>query len=170
MRARGRAPDTKELEKALAGSLKAALEPEIRANLRQEMNHDWLQIFAAGQNQLREELYRQFRNDLNEFAVGTFAASSAETNRLLTALTESIGQAQLQERRLITTFLEQMELQRLQEDARLRDDLALLAAETEDELVRTRQNFAELLVSAVYDNRFPNVPENPNQSNERSPK
>lgn len=158
--------DMEQLRQQLSMELKTSLE----SDLREELAGDLMKVLVAHQDQFEQEFYRQYRADLSQFALGTLTASGAETNRRLTELTKAIHAYQLQERRLITTFLEDIEQKRFQENAKLRGELAMLAVETEDELVRTRRDFADLLVHAGLNYQFPPTEqiENLNQSNERS--
>jgi len=134
--------DAEEL-RVLENSLKSSLEPAIRKDVVEELKRDWQLALASNYVQLKDELEQQFRRDLNEFAVQTLAASSTVTNQLLTELIQTIGAAQMQERRGIATALEQMELNRLRDNAQLKSDLASFSVHTEDEFQRTKRDIAE---------------------------
>ena len=149
-------PDLEQLQLAL----ETTLEPAIRQNVIQELNRDWRLALANSHLRLKDELSGQFRRELNAYTLHTLAASNAVTNELLTQLIEAINTAQAQDRRWVAAALEQTELNRLRDKSQLINGLETLAAETGDELLRTRQDFAELLVytppSAVVPNESDN--------------
>ena len=125
--------------------IRAAIEPTIRQELLAETKQ-YLQLgLANGYIRVQDELRRQYRQDLNRFAVQTLAASNAVTNELLTELIESINATQAQDLRRIAAALEQMELNRLYDKTQLVSGLETLAYQTEDELQRTKQDMAQLL-------------------------
>jgi tellurite resistance protein len=127
-----------------AEQLQATLEPAIRQALLAEMK-DYLQLgLTNSYAQLRDELSEQFRRDLGQVATQTLVASGAVTNRLLEDLIESINAAQIQDRQWMTAALEQIESNRLQDQSQLSNALVSFAVRTEDELLRNRQNMAEL--------------------------
>lgn len=111
---------------------------ELRAALRQdlleEMNERWQSAFAAGCAQIKEELQRQVRRDLTEFAAQTLAASGSLTNQRLMELIQLIEAARRRERQQIEAAFEQIE----QEKILLRNGLLAVAAQT-NELLSTKQ-------------------------------
>jgi len=161
--------DAEEL-RVLETSLKSSLKPAIRQDVVEELNRDWELALARNYVQLKDELDQQFRCDMNELAVRTLAASSTVTNQLLRELIESISAAQMQERRGIATALEQMELNRLRDNAQLKSDLASFAVQTSDELRRTKEDMAQLLINTRPNRPVPDVSENLKTSIERSKK
>ncbi|OHB63309.1 MAG: hypothetical protein A2168_00570 [Planctomycetes bacterium RBG_13_50_24] len=132
-----RAPDMEQI--------RAALEPEIRQNLLGEMKQ-YLQLgLANGYVRIKDELSQQYRQDLSRVALQSVAASNAVTNELLTELIESINEAQNHDRQLVTAALKQIESRRLQDRTELTNALATFALQTEDELMRTKQDMAHFL-------------------------
>jgi hypothetical protein len=127
--------DTEELRAALESSLKSSLEPAIRQDLLEEMNERWQSVFAAGCAQIKEELQRQVRRDLTEFAAQTLAASGTLTNQRLMELIQLIEATRRRERQQIETAFEQIE----QEKILLRNGLLAVAAQT-NELLGTKQD------------------------------
>jgi len=127
-------PDMKELKAALEISLKASLEPTIRQDLIEEMNERWQSAFAAGRAQIKEELQRQVRRDLTEFAAQTLAASGTLTNQRLMELIQLIEATRRRERQQIEAAFEQIEQEKIQ----LRNGLLAVAAQT-NELLGTKQ-------------------------------
>ncbi|MHC4119062.1 MAG: hypothetical protein ACYSWO_16325 [Planctomycetota bacterium] len=125
--------------------LRAVLEPAIRRDLLAELKRDFQSDLAADYAQLRDDLTEQYRRDLNQFAAYTLTASGAATNRLLEELIESISTAQTQERQWVTSAFEQLESNRLRDNARLSNAFAAFAVRTEDELELTKQGVAQLL-------------------------
>jgi hypothetical protein len=161
-----RPPDVAQLRT----SLEASLEPAIRQNVVEQLNRDWRLALAGSYLRLRDELSEQFRRELNAYALHTLAASNAVTNELLTELIEAINTAQAQDRQWVAAALEQTEWNRLRDKSQFINGLETLAAETGDELLRTRQDFAKLLVYTEPYSVVPDESENSNNLNERSEK
>ena len=145
--------------------LQAALEPAIRQNLLDEMKQYWQLGLTASYAQLKDDLSQQYRRDLNQFAAYTLAASGAATNQRLEELIESINQAQTQDRQWFATALGEIELNRLQDNAQLSNALATFAVQTEDELLRTKQDMAQILSYAQPDSLVPTRFTDPNNLN-----
>ena len=125
--------------------IQAALEPKIRQKLLDETKQ-YLQLgLANGYIRVKDELSQQYRQDLNRVALQAVAASNAVTNELLTVLIESFNEAQSQDRQRIAAVLEQIESNRLKDRNELSNALATLALQTEDELIRTKQDMAHFL-------------------------
>ncbi len=126
--------DVEELKAALESSLKSSLEPALRQDLLEEMNERWQSAFAAGCAQIKEELQRQVRRDLTEFAAQTLAASGTLTNQRLMELIQLIEATRRRERQQIEAAFEQIEQEKIQ----LRNGLLAVAAQT-NELLSTKQ-------------------------------
>ncbi len=126
--------DVEELKAALEISLKSSLEPAIRQDLLEQMNERWQSAFAVGCAQIKEELQRQVRRDLTEFAAQTLAASGTLTNQRLMELIQLIEATRRRERQQIEAAFEQIE----QEKILLRNGLLAVAAQT-NELLSTKQ-------------------------------
>lgn len=142
--------------------LQATLEPAIRTQLLDEMKQ-YLQLGLANcYVRLRDDLSQQYRNDLDQYAAQTLAASGAVTNRLLEELIDSINATQAQDRQLFAAALEQIDNNRRQENAQLSNALVSFAVQTEDELLRTKKDMAQLLSNTQPDSVFPNEFENSN--------
>lgn len=150
-----------------AEQLQAALEPAIRQNLLDEMENYWQLGLASNYVRLKDEFSQQYRNDLDQLAIQTLAASNAVTNELLEELIKSINTAQRQDRQWVAAALEQIELNRLRDNTQLSNAFATFAVQTEDELQRTKQDMAQLLSYTQPDSPVPNKFKN---SNERSKK
>ena len=117
------------------GQLQAALEPAIR----QQMQEQWRQAYANGFTQIKNELAQQMSRDLSEFAEQSLAASTTMTDRRLNELVRLIEAARTQDRRWIAAAIEQMELNRRQDNARIGNGLVTLANRTND-LQRIEEN------------------------------
>jgi len=136
--------------------LQAALEPAIRDQIVDEIK-PYLQLGLANcYVRLKDDLSQQYRRDLNQYAAQTLAASGAATNQLLQELIESINTAQTQDRQLFAATIEQIESNRLRDNAQLSTALVSFAAQTEDELLRTKQDMAQLLSYTQPDSSVPN--------------
>jgi hypothetical protein len=132
-----RAPDMEQI--------RAALEPAIRQKLLDETKQYMQLGLANAYIRIKDELSQQYRQELNRVALQSVAASNAVTNELLTQLVESFNEAQSQDRQRIATALGQIESRRRQDRTDLSNALATLAVQTEDELMRTKQDMAQFL-------------------------
>ena len=145
--------------------LQAALEPAIRQNILDEMKQ-YIQLgLTASYAQLKDDLSQQYLRDLNQFAAYTLAASGAATNQRLEELIESINQAQTQDRQWFATALGEIELNRLQGDAQLSNAFVAFADQTEDKILRTNQNMAQILSYTQPDSLIPTRFTDPNNLN-----
>ncbi len=157
------APKTPDIEQ-----LRSAIEPAIRENVLQEMGQ-YMQVgLASGYAQLKDELQQQYRRDLSNFAIQTLAASSTVTNQRLQELIDSINTAQTQDRQWFASSLNQIEHNRRQDKSQLAAGLETLALQTEDELQRTRQDMAQLLIYTQPDSIGVDKSNNLNNLNERN--
>jgi hypothetical protein len=138
--------------------LRISLEPAIRQNILDEMKQYWQLGLTASYAQLKDDLSQQYRRDLTQIASYTLAASGAATNQLLEQLIESINTAQVQDRQWVTAALEEIELNRLKDNAQLGNALATFAVQTE-------QNMAQILSYTQPDSLFPNRFTDPNNLN-----
>ena len=140
------APRTPDMEQ-----IRAALEPSIRQKLLDDTKQ-YMQVgLANAYVRIKDELSEQYRQELNRVALQSVAASNAVTNELLTQLVESFNEAQSQERQRIATTLGQIESRRRQDRTDLSNALTTLAVQTEDELMRTKQDMAQFLSNTQSD-------------------
>ena len=142
--------------------LRIALEPAIRQNILDEMKQYWQLGLTASYAQLKDDLSQQYRRDLTQFAAYTLAASGAATNQRLEELIESINQAQTQDRQWVAAALGEIELNRLKDNAQLSNAFATFAVQTEDELLRTQQNMAQILSYTQHNSLIPDRFTDPN--------
>jgi parvulin-like peptidyl-prolyl isomerase len=112
---------------------------QLRADLVKQMNQQWESILEARHAQLREEVYRQVRRELTEFAAQTLTASKGLTDQRLVELIRLIEAARMQDRQRIAAALEQVELNRLQDKTQFRNGLQTLVARA-SEAPPTTQN------------------------------
>jgi len=117
--------DVQQLQAALEGPLKSSLVPAVRRELLGEMDDRWQKMLAASNAQVKEELARQVRRDLAEFAAQTLAESGTRTDQRLMELIQLIDAARLQDRRRMAAAFDYM-------GARFGDGLVTLAARTDD--------------------------------------
>ena len=140
------APQAPDMEQ-----IRAALEPSIRQKLLDDTKQ-YMQVgLANAYVRIKDELSEQYRQELNRVALQSVAASNAVTNELLTQLVESFNEAQSQERQRIATTLGQIESRRRQDRTDLSNALTTLAVQTEDELMRTKQDMAQFLSNTQSD-------------------
>lgn len=150
--------------------IRAALEPTIRQELLAETKQ-YLQLgLANGYVRIKDELSQQYRQDLSRVALQTVAASNAVTNELLTELIESISEAQSQDRQWVAAAFDQIESNRLQDRNQFSNALVTLALQTEDELIRTKQDVAHVLSYTQPGLSIPDEVINSDNSNERTEK
>lgn len=148
--------------------IRAALEPTIRQSLLSETRQYVQSTLASGYVQVRDELSRQYREDLNKVAIQTLTASNSITNERLTELIESINKAQNYDRQWFAAALEQIELNRMRDRNQLSNAFATFAVQTEDELNKTKKDVAQVLSYTLPDGRpAPYNFEAPDNSNER---
>ena len=150
--------------------IRAALEPEIRKSLLDETKQ-YLQLGLANTYvRIQDELSQQYREDLRRAVLQSVAASNAVTNELLTELIESFNEAQNQDRQLVAAALGQIESKRQQDRAELANALTTLALQTEDEIMRTKQDVAQFLSYTQPGLSIPGEIQNSDNSNERTEK
>jgi len=138
--------DLERLRGTLEPALAASLEPSLRHTLVDDMRHRHELALANMYVQIREELTRQYREELNRFATQMLTASNAATNHLLAELLEAIKAEQNKELHRIATAFYELERKRLADRELLGANLVALAQQTETELERTRDDFVQLLV------------------------
>lgn len=125
--------------------IQAALEPEIRQSLLEETKQ-YVQLgLANGYARIQDELSQQYRQELNRVALQAVAASNTVTNELLTELIASFNEVQSQYTQQVAAALNQIESNRLKDRSELSDAFATFALQTEDELIRTKQDMAQFL-------------------------
>jgi len=150
--------------------IRAALEPKIRQNLLDE-TRQYVQLgLANGYIRIRDELSQQYRQELSRVALQSVAASNAVTNEMLIELIESFNEAQSQDRQRIAAALEQIESNQLHDRNQFGNALATLALQTEDELIRTKQDMAHFLSYTQPGQSNRDEIRNSDNSNERTEK
>lgn len=167
----GRLTSTTKLDseqyRTLEASIKSSLKPVVRRDLEEKFVQELRKAVDAEYSELKEELQKQFYEDLNEFAVQTLNASSTVTNQLLLDLIEAINAARARERNLIAAALEELELNRILTDVELQNGLERFAAQTENELNWTKNGVQKLLAYAQLDESFLKKPETINNGKEQ---
>jgi hypothetical protein len=145
--------------------IQAAIEPAIREQIVAQLRQDLLTGLANGYVQLKDELTEQYHQDLNQAAIQTVAVSGKLTNQLLAELIESINASQVQDRQWIMAALKQIDSNQRQDSVNLSNAFVTFAAQTEDELLRTKQNIAKLLSDSQAGNVIPKEDVNSNNPN-----
>ena len=95
------------------------------------MDDHWQSTLAASNAKVKDELARQVRRDLTEFAAQTLAASGTRTDQRLMELIRLIEAARVQDRRRMAAAFDYIE-------SRFGNGLVTLAART-DELLGTER-------------------------------
>lgn len=142
--------------------LQDTLEPTIRQNVVAQLKKDLQSGLKTCYDQLSDELNRQQRKDMAQFAAQTLSASNSNTSRLVIELIESINTLQTEQRQRFTAALEQMELEH-QYDTKA---LAQYAVQTEDKL----QSIAQFLSYGLNEGYDVNKIENSENHDERTDK
>jgi hypothetical protein len=137
--------DLDQIRETLVPSVAAAIEPALRKQVVEDIRRDYQVALAAAYVRVKDELTEQYRDDLNRFAIQTLAASNAATNQILAQLVQDIDTAKTQDLRRIARALSEIEMNRVQDKTQLASGLQTLASRTEDELSRTKWEFAQLL-------------------------
>ena len=117
--------NVQELQDALESSLKSSLVPAIRQELLSQMDDRWKETLAASNARVKEELARQVRRDLTEFAAQTLAASGTRTDQRLMELIRLIEAARVQDRQRMASAFDYIE-------SRFGNGLVTLAARTDE--------------------------------------
>ena len=117
--------DVQELTAVLESSLKSSLVPAIRQELLSEMDNRWQSTLAASNAKVKDELSRQVRRDLTEFAAQTLAASGTRTDQRLMELIQLIEAARVQDRQRMASAFDYIE-------SRFGNGLVTLAARTDE--------------------------------------
>jgi hypothetical protein len=117
--------DVKELQAALEGPLQSLLVPAVRQELFDEMNDRWQKMLAASNAQVKEELARQVRRDLEVFDEQTLTSVGNLMNQRLMEFARMIEVARIKERQRVAAAFDYM-------GSRFGDGLVTLAARTDD--------------------------------------
>jgi len=117
--------NVQELQAALESSLKSSLVPSIRQELLSQMDDRWQSTLAASNAKVKDELARQVRRDLTEFAAQTLAASGTRTDQRLMELIRLIEAARVQDRQRMASAFDYIE-------SRFGNGLVTLAARTDE--------------------------------------
>jgi len=117
--------NVQELQAALENSLKSSLVPAIRQELISQIDGRWQSTLAASHAQVKDELARQVRRDLTEFAAQTLAASGTRTEQRLMELIQLIEAARVQDRQRMASAFDYIE-------SRFGNGLVTLAARTDE--------------------------------------
>ncbi len=135
-------PDTEQLKSEIEAKLKPQITEAVVLELAPLVKEVTETAVLIGCN----EFSRQLRADVDKMGLQVMAASGVMTNQRLEQLIESINAAQHQERRWITSAFKQLESNRLEDKLQLTGGLRTLAVYTEDELERTKQDFAKFVL------------------------
>jgi len=133
----------------LSSEIEAKLRPQITEAVVSELSPLIKQVTETavliGCSELANEFSRRLRADVDRMGLQVLAASGTLTNQRLGQLIEAINAAQHQERRWIAAAFGEIESNRIEDKLQLTGDLRTLAFYTEDELQRTKQDFAKLI-------------------------
>jgi hypothetical protein len=116
----------------------ASLEPAVTQNVIAQINEQWQKEYARNYTQIKDDLSRQMSQEMTEFTEQTLAASSTITEQRMKELIQLIEAARVKDRQWIAAALEQIELNRRQDNARI-GSLVTFAAQ-KNQLKRIEQN------------------------------
>ncbi len=139
-------PDTEQITSEIEAKLKPQITREVVLELAPLVKEVTESAVLVGFNEFAYEFSRRLRADVDKMGLQVLAASGTLTNQRLEQLIEAINSAQHRERRWITAAFEQIESNRLEDKLQLTGGLRTLAVYTEDELERTKQDFAKLVL------------------------
>jgi hypothetical protein len=110
-------------------TLQASLEPVMTQRVLSQINELWQEEYARNYTQIKEELSRQMSLEMAELTEQTLAASDKITEQRMKELIRLIEAARVKDRQWIAAALEQIELNRRQDNARI-GNLVTFAART----------------------------------------
>jgi hypothetical protein len=119
-------------------ALQASLVPAVTQNVLAQINDQWQKEYARNYTQIKDELSRQMSQEMAEFTEQTLAASSTITDQRVKELIQLIEAARVKDRQWIAAALEQIEINRRQDNARI-GSLVTFAAQT-NQSQRIEQN------------------------------
>jgi hypothetical protein len=122
--------DIQQLRADLEASLHTSIAASLKTETLESLNQQWQAVFAANADQLRTEILQQLRQNLDDFATQTLAASKVATEQRVTELIQLIEAARVRDYQRIATALQQIELNRRRDRAQLGSGLQTLAART----------------------------------------
>jgi hypothetical protein len=131
------APPQPDMEK-LQAAIQASLEPVIRQSILAQIKGQWQKEYARNYTQIENDIQQQLSTELAEFAEQTLAASGTMTDRRMKELIQLIEAAREKDRQWVAAALEQIELNRRQDNARI-GSLVTFAAQT-NQLKQIEQN------------------------------
>ena len=99
---------------------------------------------AARETRLREEIRQGLQKELARVSLETVAASRAVTDQRLAEMARTLDEQRRQEYRVLIHMMDRLDRQRRRDATAMRGDLAILARETGDELMRTKNNIFEV--------------------------
>jgi hypothetical protein len=123
--------NVQELQAALESSLKSSLVPSIRQELLSQIDDRWQSTLTASSDQIKDELARQVRRDLELFAEQTLTTIGSLTEQRLMEFARVIEAARIKERQRVAAAFDYM-------GTRFGDGLVTLAARTDDLLSTER--------------------------------
>ena len=110
-------------------AIQASLVPTITQNVLAQINEQWQKEYARNYIQIKDELSRQMSQEMAEVTEQTLAASSKITEQRLKELIQLVEAARVKDRQWTFAALEQIELNRRQDNARI-GSLVTFAAQT----------------------------------------
>ncbi len=132
-------PDVEQLYIKLEPALRASVEKALYERVSDEIDQRWRLALQETCLALKDNLTRQYREDLSQFATQMLVASNTETNRRLDNLAQSLDEAKARDMRQISQALHQLDQERLQDRNLFEEYIRSLADQTGSEFERIRR-------------------------------
>ncbi len=130
------------------------LEERMTERIGARLANQWTQAQEEGLAALRQDLDQRFDAKVNQAAVQVLAASNASTTQTLAEVVQDLRSSQARERQWMAAVLGRIESDRLQREAALSGDVAVLASLTQTQ-ARSTRDLVSLFADERMDNRNP---------------
>jgi virulence-associated protein VapD len=100
-------------------ALRASIVPAVTQSVIERINEQWQKEYARNYTQIKDDLSRQMSQEMTELTEQTLAASDRITEQRMKELIQLIEAARVKDRQWIAAAIEQIELNRRQDNARI---------------------------------------------------
>ena len=137
------APDLKQIQTALA--------PTLREQLRTELTTDLHSALSASAVALTNNFRRDLQAEFEQWAALSFNNSKLETERMLAGLIQSDGALRQEDRQKVLALVQKLEQQHRTDYANLLKKVETVALVAEERLQRTQNQIGQLVAFAQTD-------------------
>jgi hypothetical protein len=134
--------DVDRLQKQWVATVQPQMEANITSSVVKTLRPEIVNEYAAMQDALSDQINVQ----LTAYAEQTIMRNDLQTYRLLTELIEAIESAQVQNQQWALTAMAELESQRLKDQQAVQNQVAVLAAYTDNEFSRTQKAIQALSI------------------------